>query len=351
MSTDNHKPTLSSDLAPSQAHLKPSAKDGTYNLGFTDNGDKYTYNGVRTGSDGKYVLVFDPVRKAFVLHRLDSMFHMNVTRTPTNTDVESLQEDFPRLEVKGKVMASSSSSKKQPAAPTPTPPTKTTTAKAKESGAKAPSTVKGKQKTQGEGKAKKQTEKSKVKDRAVQKQAKDVSTAADSFLTLPDPAAAKVSMPPPERPKSNDDKKEDESHKKKKKKAQESDEESDEDDDDGGLLVEYPEGSPPARRFGTGVSSSVRGGMPLPPIRRFSQFVRDQEDADADADAEYEDDVPGELVEDFEEPAAAAASFNGEAAGWNAELAEADADVDLEAALAAELEQLAEDQSEISEED
>jgi len=96
----NHRPTLSSDTAPNTARLKKSAKDDSYNLGFDDQGDKYQYNGVRTTNDGNYVLIFDPVRKAFVLHRVDSTFHMNITRMPTDNNAESLRQQFPQLEVK-----------------------------------------------------------------------------------------------------------------------------------------------------------------------------------------------------------------------------------------------------------
>ncbi|AEO65077.1 uncharacterized protein THITE_2111676 [Thermothielavioides terrestris NRRL 8126] len=96
----NYRPPLSSDTAPETARLKKSPKDESYDLDFEDQGDKYQYSGIRTSNDGNYVLLFDPARKAFVLHRVDSTFHMNLTRTPTDSSAESLRKQFPHLEVK-----------------------------------------------------------------------------------------------------------------------------------------------------------------------------------------------------------------------------------------------------------
>lgn len=98
----NHKPNLSSSTAPDLARLKPtaSAKKGTsYDLAFLDNGsDRYTYQGTRRTEDGQYVLIFDAAREVFVLHKVDSMFNMNLIRTPTNSDADSLRREYPQLE-------------------------------------------------------------------------------------------------------------------------------------------------------------------------------------------------------------------------------------------------------------
>ncbi|KAK7743997.1 hypothetical protein SLS62_010358 [Diatrype stigma] len=97
----NHKPNLSSSTAPELARVKPtpSAKKGTsYDLSFLDNGERYTYQGSRRTKDGQYVLIFDSTREVFILHKVDSMFNMNLIRTPTNTDANSLRREYPQLD-------------------------------------------------------------------------------------------------------------------------------------------------------------------------------------------------------------------------------------------------------------
>ncbi|RYP06007.1 hypothetical protein DL764_003424 [Monosporascus ibericus] len=98
----NHKPNLSSPTAPDHARLKPTAsakKGASYDLSFLDNGsDRYTYQGTRRTEDGQYVLIFDAAREVFVLHKVDSMFNMNLIRTPTNSDADSLRREYPQLE-------------------------------------------------------------------------------------------------------------------------------------------------------------------------------------------------------------------------------------------------------------
>ncbi|KAI0476124.1 hypothetical protein GGR56DRAFT_641304 [Xylariaceae sp. FL0804] len=96
----NHKPSLSSSTAPHQARIKPasSSKGNTYDLSFQDDGGRYEYNGTRGSEDGKYVLIFDAERQVFVLHKVDSMFNMNLVRTPSNSDAEGLRRQYPQLE-------------------------------------------------------------------------------------------------------------------------------------------------------------------------------------------------------------------------------------------------------------
>ncbi|KAL2269469.1 hypothetical protein VTJ83DRAFT_1653 [Remersonia thermophila] len=233
----NHRPALSSETAPATARLKKSAKDDSYNLGFEDQGDKYQYNGVRTTDDGNYVLIFDPARKAFVLHRVDSTFHMNVTRTPTDSNVESLRKQFPHLEVKTAVSRPLPKGKAAPKANA----SKTAAAKAKP----------GKSTTTAA--------------------AANSDASKTIELTLPDLSAA-----PPAESKTTPSASQSEPDKKPKRRALspvESEEE--EDDDDGGLTVEYPEGNPAAFR----TTSSYMPAIPVM-TRRFSEFANDRADED-----------------------------------------------------------------------
>ncbi|KAL1843904.1 hypothetical protein VTJ49DRAFT_6847 [Mycothermus thermophilus] len=236
----NHRPTLSSETAPATARLKKSAKDDSYNLGFEDQGDKYQYNGLRTTDDGNYVLIFDPVRKAFVLHRVDSTFHMNITRTPTDSNVESLRKQFPHLEVKTPVSRPLPKGKAAQKANA----TKNATSKAKPGKTAASSSV-----------------------------ADDKSKTIE--LTLPDLSAA-----PPAESKTTPSASQSEPEKKPKRRALspvESEEEDD--DDDGGLTVEYPEGNPAAFR----TTSSYMPAIPVM-TRRFSEFANERDDDEDDFD-------------------------------------------------------------------
>lgn len=94
---DNHKPSLSSPSAPHQARIKPTGSADTYDLSFQDGG-RYAYQGTRGHEKNQYVLLFDPDRQVFVLHRVDSMFNFNLVSTPTNTDAEDLRQQHPQLE-------------------------------------------------------------------------------------------------------------------------------------------------------------------------------------------------------------------------------------------------------------
>ncbi|TVY33824.1 hypothetical protein LSUB1_G007911 [Lachnellula subtilissima] len=92
----NHKPDPSSDSTTSM-HLEPS--DSTsYDLSFTDNSDRYSYHGARTSGDSQYVLIFDSVKKHFVLHRVDSTFDMNLVSAPWAQNASTLRSQYPQLE-------------------------------------------------------------------------------------------------------------------------------------------------------------------------------------------------------------------------------------------------------------
>ncbi|EGZ78283.1 hypothetical protein NEUTE2DRAFT_102075 [Neurospora tetrasperma FGSC 2509] len=234
----NHKPALSSDIAPSQSRLKRSAKDGSYNLGFDDNGDKYQYNGVRTAADGQYVLVFDPDRKAFVLHQVDSMFNMNIAKTPTDTNAA---RQFPPLDVKGTVLDK------------PAPKQKASTAASKNKEAPAKNAPAGR----GRGGKSAQNK-------------QNPATLPPSKPASPPRAGAEGHATKHRKPTSADS------------------EDEDEDDDDGGLTIEYPDGPPP-ERFKPAVNKYASPALAL--TRRFSEFAaayNPDEEEDVNMDAEFE---------------------------------------------------------------
>ncbi|KAL1882085.1 hypothetical protein VTK73DRAFT_2494 [Phialemonium thermophilum] len=249
----NHKPALSSESAPFTARLRKSAKDGSYNLGFDDKGNKYTYNGTRTSNDGQYVLIFDPARKALVLHRLDSLFHMNITRTPDNANAESLRIEFPQLQVSGPIVGSGSASGSS-----------SSSQAASDQHASRTSATSG---MPDKGKA------------AASAPPKPTKEKAPVSLTLPDSAKAAPPMTTESTSKAKQRRREE---------LQDEDEEEDDDDDDGGLTIEYPGGAPPSTDFSPAFPS-----FPAQINRRFSDFVRDagedDEEEDEDADAEFED--------------------------------------------------------------
>jgi hypothetical protein len=103
ISQDNHKPDASAESSPSSVNLKPADSDASsYDLSLKDKSDKYSYNGVRTSGDGQYVLIFDPVKQHFVLHRVDSTFDMNLVSAPWTQDASALRSQHHQLEPEGK---------------------------------------------------------------------------------------------------------------------------------------------------------------------------------------------------------------------------------------------------------
>ncbi|KAK7740709.1 hypothetical protein SLS53_005177 [Cytospora paraplurivora] len=265
----NHRPTLSSDAAPNSAELKPtSSNNDSFDMSFYENGGKYAFNGTRSTKENQYVLLFDPERKAFVLHRLDSMLNMNVTRTPTNNDADDLREKYPHIDNTIK------------------PPT------ADKKGAKAPAA----------GKATKENKKS----AAANNKKKDASSSAAAAAAAPKAEApapeskSSSSQPPAAAAAAAASAKADRDKKKRRNRSPVGSEEDEDDSDDGGLLVEYPDPAP--------AGPSRQDFSPAFPttIRRFSEFVQNEkseDEGDEDADAEYDeddillgeddDDVPG----------------------------------------------------------
>lgn len=261
---DNYKPDISSDNTSATARLKQSSKDGTFNLGLDDNGNKYTYNGVRTTKDGNYVLIFDPTRQVFVLHQLDSLFHMNVTRMPGNSDVESLRKQFPQLEVQPSAASNKADSKVAPKSSTKP------ASKLDSKATKATPTPSAKDETTPVSKPTKTTKPAKASS-ALRKPTNKKSTTqkkAGGALSTPDPSKLMPPppVPPPTAPKSS----------KKAAQSPESEEEDDDDDDDGGLTIEYPGGEPPRPTKAPFGSAFVQ--PPVAITRRFSDFVKNGED-------------------------------------------------------------------------
>lgn len=74
------------------------ADRNSFDVTFRDNsGGRYVYAGTRISKGSKYVLVFDSKRRLFILHRLDSLFVMNMTDTPTNHNAEALKKKHPHI--------------------------------------------------------------------------------------------------------------------------------------------------------------------------------------------------------------------------------------------------------------
>lgn len=266
---DNHRPALSSDAAPSSAKLKPSSSSGTssYDLSFTDDGGKYAYTGSRSTKENQYTLVFDPERKAFILHRLDSTFNMNLTRTPSNTDADALREEHPHLD-SGSIRVSvdannASSNKKGPGA--------------------------------GKGAGAKKGGRNAAKNAGMveSKRSAPSSTAASNKAKAAAASASAAEAAAREEKKSAASK-EAEKPKQRAARSPVGSEDSDDDSDDG-LLIEYPDPQPQAvsayARAPAHHQQPSQSSQP-PPIRRFSEFMEHagDDESDEDADAEYDED-------------------------------------------------------------
>ena len=192
-----------------------------------------------------------------MLHRVDSVFNMNLTRTPNNTDPEALREEFPHLNSTIKVQVGSNASKSNSSNAA----SSSSAVKSKPAGEKSGMKALAKLK-EHQNKTKKATEKERKEPPAP--------------ISVPEPLA-KV-----------------EKVKRRDRSPVESEEEDD--DDDGGLLIEFPEGDAPTSRFNQTTDFS-----PAFPVRRFSEFVREgEDDQDDDADGEEEFDIP-DIPEDDEE--------------------------------------------------
>ncbi|KAI0379151.1 RNA polymerase II transcription elongation factor-domain-containing protein [Hypomontagnella monticulosa] len=231
----NYKPTLSSATAPAQARIKPASTSkkapSTYDLSFQDDGGRYQYKGTRGAEDGQYVLIFDPTREVFVLHKVDSMFNMNLVQTPSNDDPKSLRRQHDQLE------SHSASSSAKAAGPS----------------------------SNGKQSAKAKNEESKKPAPKPRKPAaKSKESKAEEKPALAMPQAKPAPKPAP------------------KPRHTPADSEEESSDDDFGLTIENPGGAPP-----TGVTGDFSPN--LFGIRRFSEFIPEDEEGEND-DADGEDD-------------------------------------------------------------
>ncbi|ERS98213.1 uncharacterized protein SPSK_06079 [Sporothrix schenckii 1099-18] len=94
----NFKPKHLTDNTQRKSTLTHSDNDGEFDVTFSDNsGGRYVYAGTRVSKGSKYVLIFDSKRRRFILHRLDSLFIMNMVDTPTNHDTAGLKKKHPYI--------------------------------------------------------------------------------------------------------------------------------------------------------------------------------------------------------------------------------------------------------------
>jgi hypothetical protein len=256
--TDNHKPNFPTEST--RARLKPAAggKPNSFDLNFigSDGRTEYAYEGARTVGDGRYVLYFDPGREAFVLDRMDSTFHMNLTRTPTNTDPESLSRKYPHLDDDA---AGTRLNKSDGSGSTTSSSGGRRAEKSKPKVARAKSPL---------------VAPTRKKEPAATARRTEKKTATKNInLELPQADKATASKAKTTKAKSRQAE-----EKKKKKGRVDDDEEEDEDGDDDLLLVEYPGGAP---------KSQSRDFSPaFPSVRRFDEFMDQRESEADDADGE-----------------------------------------------------------------
>ena len=267
-SKDNHKPNFPTDST--RARLKPSipGQTGSYDLNFSGNDGRtdYAFAGTRVIGDGRYVLYFDPKREVFVLDRMDSTFHMNITRTPGNSDPEALKQKYPHISGSKEPSASRKAGVAGPsrAAESSSSSSSRPLSKPKQPRAKSP--------------VRKKEPPARKPDKKAAPKPKDVN------LALPQAApAAKSKL----------------KTKSKSRPAEEEDEEEDQGDDL--LLVEYPDGGGP--------KASKRDFSPaFTSVRRFDEYMDQRESEADDADGESESDMDFKLPSPVNNPGAAAAA-------------------------------------------
>lgn len=246
ISIDNHKPIASSDSAPHEADLKPSSSSSAaYDLTY-DDGGKYAFHGSRSTKENQYALIFDPERKAFVLHRIDSTFNMNLIRTPATSDAEALRDEYPHLETTTGRGAASSQAEKKKAGP-----------------------------AKGAGKGKKGSAGMFMENK------KTAPKPSKSATTSNKESAASAAAA---------EKKEKEAAEKEKKQKQQAQRNrspvaSEDEDSDDGFIIEYPD---PVDTAPVAMPPVRSRESPYTEIREFKSFIANQEE-ESDADAEYEE--------------------------------------------------------------
>lgn len=223
-----------------------SSSPASYDLTY-DDGGKYAFHGNRSTKENQYALIFDPERKAFVLHRVDSTFNMNLIRTPATSDAEALRDEYPHLDITTGRGASSSQAEKKKAGP-----------------------------AKGAGKGKKGNAGMFMENKKTAP--KPSKSAANSNKESAASAAAA-------------EKKEKEAAEKDKKQKQQAQQRnrspvgSEDEDSDDGFIIEYPDPVDTAPVVMPPVRSRE---SPFTEIREFKSFIANQEE-ESDADAEYEE--------------------------------------------------------------
>lgn len=277
--TDNHKPSFPTES--SRARLKPSTPGQTtsYDLNFSgsDGRTDYAFTGTRVIGDGRYVLYFDPKREAFILDRMDSTFHMNITRTPGNSDPESLRQKYPHISDSPLSSAATGPASRAAAAESSSSSSSRPLAKAKQPRAKSPI---------------------RKKEPAARKPEKK---AAAAQKTKAKPKNINLALPQASDPEASS--KTAKSTKPKTKSRQADEEDEDEDEGDDLLLVEYPGGGGP--------KTQARDFSPaFPSVKPFDEYMDQRESEADDADGESESDMDWKLPSPAGHHGAAAAGHS-----------------------------------------
>jgi hypothetical protein len=114
-SLDNHKPDAAASQSLSAMQLQASKSDASsLDLSFSDDSGKYKYSGVRASGDGQYVLIFNPEKEHFVLHRIDATFDVNLVSAPWEKNASALRSQYSQLESAAKPRAEAPPRRRKP---------------------------------------------------------------------------------------------------------------------------------------------------------------------------------------------------------------------------------------------
>lgn len=112
---DNHKPDAAASQSLSPMQLQASKSDpSSLDLSFSDDSGKYKYSGVRASGDGQYVLIFNPEKEHFVLHRIDATFDVNLVSAPWEKNASALRSQYSQLESGAKPRAEAPPRRRKP---------------------------------------------------------------------------------------------------------------------------------------------------------------------------------------------------------------------------------------------
>ncbi|KAI0995396.1 hypothetical protein K3495_g12783 [Podosphaera aphanis] len=99
--TYNHKAGSSSCSSSNPYHIKHSEEGSeNYNLSYSENTENFTYEGERIAGQGQYILIFDPLKEHFVLHRIDSNFDMKLVSAPWLQNTPNQRSQHNQAEMK-----------------------------------------------------------------------------------------------------------------------------------------------------------------------------------------------------------------------------------------------------------